>query len=56
VTGYMAGSLALIVASAVVLVVGWTTTEQSLLLASIGASALAAVLMALAYSRSRTLL
>lgn len=54
-TGLMAGAMALIVASTVALVMGWTSTDQSLLIASITASALAAVLMALAYSRSRTL-
>jgi hypothetical protein len=52
-TGLMAASLLGIIAGGVTLVLGWTTTDQTLLLISIGSEVLAVVLMSLAYHRSR---
>lgn len=52
-TWLMAASLLGIIGGGAALVLGWTTTDQNLLFASIGAEVLAAVLMALAYHRSR---
>ncbi|MFP5297467.1 MAG: hypothetical protein ACLGHL_00575 [Actinomycetota bacterium] len=53
-TALIAGSLVLIVASAVVLVFGWIGANESLIWASIAASVAAAVCLALAYAKSRT--
>jgi len=49
----MGGSLVAIIGAALALVLGWTSTDQALLFVSIGASSVAAVCMALAYSSSR---
>lgn len=48
------GSLLLISASAVALLLGWAAAEEALIWASIAASVGAGVLLALAYTRSRT--
>lgn len=53
-TWLMAASLLGIIGGGAALVLGWTTTDQTLLFVSIGAEVLAAVLMSLAYHRSRT--
>ncbi len=52
-TPLLAGSLALIGASALALLFGWASTEQPLLWASIGASGVSVILLALAYWRAR---
>jgi hypothetical protein len=52
-TGLIAGSLALLAAAAVAVVYGWITANQTFVLLSIAASVGTAVLLALAYSRSR---
>lgn len=52
-TWLMAASILGIIAGGVALVLGWTTTDQSLLFVSIGAEVLAVILMSLAYYRSR---
>lgn len=48
------GSILLIAASAIALAFGWVTSDESLIWTSIAASVGAAVLLALAYYRSRT--
>lgn len=52
-TALIGGSLLLIVAAAVLLVVGWTSAEQTLIWASIVASVIAGVLLSLGYYRSK---
>lgn len=54
-TWLMAASMLAIIGGGVALVLGWTTTDQSLLYVSIGAEVLAVILMSVAYSRSRNL-
>lgn len=49
----MVFSLLAIAVSAATLVYGWTSTDQMFLYVSIGASVVATVFMAVAYSRSR---
>lgn len=53
-TGLIAGSMALIVVSAVTLVFGWIGATQALIYASILCSVAAAVMLALAFYKSRT--
>jgi hypothetical protein len=53
VTALLAGSLLAIVVGAVTLVLGWIGARAELIWASIGGSALAAVLLAFAYARSK---
>jgi hypothetical protein len=48
------GSVLLIATSAVALAVGWANADESLIFTSIAASSAAAVLLALAYFRSRS--
>lgn len=52
-TALIGGSLLLIAGSAIALVVGWTSADESLIWTSIGASVAAAVLLSLGYYRSR---
>lgn len=54
-TGLIAGSVLLIVVSALALVFGWANTSAPLIWVSIAASAGAAVCLALAYSASKQL-
>ena len=54
VTIMIAGSIILIVASAVALVLGWVGANETLIWVSIAASVGAAVCLALAYYRSKT--
>lgn len=54
-TGLIAGSMSLIVVSALALVFGWTNASALLIWISIASSAAAAVCLALAYSASRNL-
>lgn len=53
-TALIAGSILLIVASAVALVLGWVGSNETLVWTSVIASVGAAVCLALAYYRSRT--
>ena len=52
-TALIGGSLLLIVAAAVLLVVGWTSADQTLIWTSIVASVIAGVLLSLGYYRSK---
>lgn len=52
-TALIGGSLFLIVAAAVLLVVGWTSADQALIWTSIVASVIAGVLLSLGYYRSK---
>lgn len=52
-TALIGGSLLLIVAAAILLVVGWTSADQTLIWTSIVASVLAGVLLSLGYYRSK---
>lgn len=52
-TWLMAASLLGIIGGGAALVLGWTTTNQTLLFVSIGAEVVAVILMSLAYHRSR---
>jgi hypothetical protein len=54
VTGLIAGSILLIVASAVALVLGWIGSNEALIWTSVAASVGAAICLALAYYQSRT--
>ena len=51
-TALIGGALLLIVASAITLVIGWIGADSPLIWVSIGASVVAAVLLALGYYRS----
>lgn len=53
-TALIGGSLLLIVASAVLLIVGWTSADQGLIWTSIVASVIAGVLLSLGYYRSKS--
>lgn len=53
-TGLIAGSIGLIVLSAVALVFGWLGASETLIYLSIAASVGAAVTLALAFGKSRT--
>lgn len=53
-TALIGGSLFLIVAAAVLLVVGWTSADQALIWTSIVASVVAGVLLSLGYYRSKS--
>jgi hypothetical protein len=53
VTALIGGSLLLIVGAAILLVVGWTSADQTLIWTSIVASVLAGVLLSLGYYRSK---
>lgn len=52
-TALIGGSLLLIAGSAIALVVGWTSADESLIWTSIAASVAAAVMLSLGYYRSR---
>lgn len=54
-TYLIGGSLTLIVLSTVALVFGWLTENEPMVWVSIAASVSSAILLALAYSRSRAL-
>jgi hypothetical protein len=54
-TGNMVGSLLLITGSAVALLFGWVAESTVMIWASIAASTIAGMLLALAYSESRSL-
>lgn len=53
-TALIGGSLILIVAAAVLLVVGWTSADQAIIWTSIAASVVAGVLLSLGYYRSKS--
>lgn len=53
-TALIGGSLLLIVAAAILLVVGWTSADQTLIWTSIIASVVAGVLLSLGYYRSKS--
>lgn len=53
-TALIGGSLLLIVAAAILLVVGWTSADQTLIWTSIVASVVAGVLLSLGYYRSKS--
>lgn len=53
-TGNMVGSLLLITGAAVTLVFGWLGVDRVMLWLSIAASTVAGVLLAIAYSESRS--
>ncbi len=53
-TGLIAGSIGLIVVSAVALFFGWIDANETLIWTSVVASVGAAVCLALAYGRART--
>ena len=53
-TALIGGSLLLIVAAAIFLVVGWTSADQTLIWTSIVASVAAGVLLSLGYYRSKS--
>ncbi|MBW3594941.1 MAG: hypothetical protein KY391_05130 [Actinobacteria bacterium] len=52
-TALIGGALVLIAAAAITLVIGWIGADPPLIWVSIGASVVAAVLLALGYHRSR---
>ena len=52
-TGFIGGSLLLIIASAFALFFGWISADPNLIWVSIVASGLSAVLLALGYGKSR---
>jgi hypothetical protein len=52
-TALVGGSVLLIVVAAAALVLGWTSSDGSLIWTSIGASVLAGILLALGYYRSK---
>lgn len=52
-TGLIFASIGLIVASAIALVTGWISSNESLIWVSVIASVGAAICLALAYNRSR---
>jgi len=52
-TALIGGALLLIAAAAITLVIGWIGADPTLIWVSIGASVVAAVLLALGYYRSR---
>lgn len=52
-TALIGGSLLLIAGSAIALVIGWTSADESLIWTSIAASVAAAVMLSLGYYRSR---
>lgn len=52
-TALVGGALLLIAAAAITLVIGWIGADASLIWVSIGASAVAAILLALGYYRSK---
>jgi hypothetical protein len=53
-TALIGGSLLLILGSAITLVVGWTSADESLIWTSIAASVGAAIMLSIGYARSRT--
>ena len=53
-TWLIGGSVLLIAAAAVTLVLGWGNADETFIWGSIGSSVAAAELLALAYSRSRS--
>lgn len=53
-TALIGGSLLLIVAAAILLVVGWTSADQTLIWTSIVASVVAGILLSLGYYRSKS--
>jgi hypothetical protein len=52
-TALIGGSMLLIAGSAIALVFGWISAEETLIWTSIGASVAAGILLALGYSRSK---
>lgn len=53
-TALIGGSLLLILGSAITLVIGWTSADESLIWTSIVASVGAAIMLSIGYARSRT--